>query len=168
MTKGKSLIVLAQEYRQFADQIAAAMETAEESSEVIEMMENNALAVEQKASATALYIKRCGMLADQIGEQIKALTERKRALENKQNSAKDYLLTCMQAAGITKIENADLMIRVQKGRGKVDIFDEGMIPMEYMKQPAPVPNKSAILADLKEGVIIDGCRLETSESVVIR
>lgn len=167
MSNGKSLIVLAQEYRQFAEQIDSVIET-EGDSALQELMNVSSLAVEQKASATALYIKRVGMLADQISAQVRDMNERKRELEKRQERVKQYLLTCMQAAGITKIENADLTIRIQKGRDSCEIFDERMVPLEYMKQPQPVPNKAAILADMKAGVIIDGCRIKNQESVVIK
>lgn len=173
----KSLIVLATEYRDIADQITSRIDAALDENDgdtvktMLDTLEGESWAVEQKASGTALYIKRCGVLADQIDSQIKVLQERKKALKARQERITEYLLNCMKTAGISTIECADMAIKIQKNRPKVEIYDERLIPKEYLRLPpipAPVPDKTEIAKDLKEGVVIQGARLIQEERIVIK
>lgn len=175
--KAKSLIVLATEYRDIANSIADQIEMAKEAddTETVQMMldtlEGESYAVEQKAAGTALYIKRCGMLADQIGAEIKVLQARQKQIKARQDRISEYLISCMKTAGISKIECVDLSIGTAKNKPKVDVYEERLIPKEYMRLPPipkPVPDKIAIGKALAEGVEIQGVRLIQEERITIK
>lgn len=105
-----------------------------------------------------------------IDEQIKRLQDRKKTIVNKQNSLREYLRTNMIASGITKIDCPLFSITLRKAAKKVEITDESKIPDDYVNVKTVItPDKRKILADLKEGVEIEGATLtESQPSLVIK
>ena len=82
-----------------------------------------------------------------------------------------YLLTNMQAGGITKIESPLFKISLQNNPPSVDIYESGLIPSEYMRQPEappPAPDKAAIKTALKAGIEVQGARLIQSQRLSIK
>lgn len=82
-----------------------------------------------------------------------------------------YLRTNMQACGITKIESPLFKISLQNNPQSVDIYELGLIPGEYMRQPEtppPAPDKAAIKTALKEGINVQGARLIQSQRLAIK
>ena len=58
---------------------------------------------------------------------------------------------------------------VRKNPASVDVLDENLIPSEYKKEVVEVKvDKKAILADLKEGVVVEGAALKNSTSLMIK
>lgn len=77
----------------------------------------------------------------------------------------------MTVAGITKIEYADITISRRKNPASVEVFEEGLVPQAYMRTPLPPPpepDRKAILAALKAGEEVQGCRLVQKERVDIK
>lgn len=82
-----------------------------------------------------------------------------------------YLLTNMQATGITKIESALFKISIQNNPASVDVYEPGLIPSPYMRQPdtpPPAPDKTALKAALKAGIEVQGAKLVQSQRLVVR
>lgn len=99
-----------------------------------------------------------------ISAEIKRLQDRKKAIENKQASAREYLRTNMEASGITKIECPLFSITLAKGRDTAFIEDESKIPDDLIDvSVVQKPDKRKILTALKSGEEVPGCRLETSK-----
>jgi hypothetical protein len=99
------------------------------------------------------------------------MASRREAMENRSQSIKDYILRCMRNSGINKIECPYFKISIRTNPQKVIIDDESKIPLSYMRQPdipPPIPDKKAILNDIKVGVIVDGCHSEQGNSLVIK
>ena len=100
-----------------------------------------------------------------IKVEIKRLTDRKKTIENKQNSIREYLRTNMEANDITKIECPLFTITLAKGRDIVVIDDETKIPDEYVDVTVVTkPNKAEILKKLKAGESVEGARIEKSKT----
>ena len=77
----------------------------------------------------------------------------------------------MAAAGVTKIECPDVTLSRRKNPASVEVFEEGLIPQAYMRTPTPPPpepDRKAIIAALKEGIDVPGCRLMQKERVDIK
>ncbi|MBS7327850.1 MAG: siphovirus Gp157 family protein [Oxalobacter sp.] len=174
MAEKKSLILLAQEYRQIADLVADRIDAAEDETEIQclkDTLEGEAWPLETKAAGIALYISRLGMLSNAISSQAKVLAERKRAIDSRIRRIKEYLLEGMVVANITKIECADITISRRKNPASVEVFEEGLVPQAYMRTPLPPPpepDRKAILAALKAGGEVQGCRLVQKERVDIK
>lgn len=161
MGEKKSLIVLLDERNQIAEQLEDAVNPAE-------LMERMEVAVQVKAAGIALYCEKLDAMIDAVDATIRKLQARKNALKNRKESLKEYTLAAMQTHGIKKIECPECTISIQKNPPSVEVFEERLIPGEYWKQPAPVLDKKALLEDMKEGLVIDGCCLKQSEGLRIR
>lgn len=128
-------------------------------------------ALQEKAVNVGMFIENMSSLAASIKEAEDRMAARRKAIENRIASVKRYLLLGMQTADITKIECPYFKISRQKNPPSIVIEDEKAIDMRYWRQAEPPPpaiDKSAILADMKEGVIVDGARFEQGERLVIK
>ncbi len=128
-------------------------------------------ALQEKAINVGMFIENLEATASAIKEAEGRMAARRKAIENRVASVKKYLLNVMQTADITKIECPFFKILRQKNPPSVVIDDEKAIDIAYWRQPEPPPpaiDKRAILADMKEGVVIDGAHLEQGERVVIK
>lgn len=95
--------------------------------------------------------------ADGMGEEIKRLTLRKRALDNKVDYLKNYYLEHLQSVGKSKVlTNRGTMSVVKSGGLKpLIIDDENLIPVDF-KFITPSINKDAVRKALDCGVNVPG------------
>lgn len=101
--------------------------------------------------------------------EIKRLQDLKKAKENKIENLKKYTKECLEDANIKKVSTSLGNMTVRKNPPAVDVLDENLIPSEYKREVVEVKvDKKAILADLKEGVVVEGAALKTSTSLMIK
>ena len=127
--------------------------------------------LEQKAINVAMYIKNLEVSADAIKQAEKAMADRRKSIEAKQDKIRKYLLENMLKTGITKIECPHFVLSVRKNPASVDVLMQDQIPDEYFDIPDPLPptlNKKRLAEDLKAGVLIEGARLTQSNSLQIK
>lgn len=121
----------------------------------------------QKAVAVSHIILNLDSDSEAIDAEIKRLTERKRAIENRRDDVREYLRSNMEAAGITKISCPLFSITLAQGREVVVIDDEDSLPDELVNVTTKVaPDKAAIAAAIKAGQEVPGARLERSKSSI--
>lgn len=99
------------------------------------------------------------------------MTARRKALENKVERIKTYLLGNMLRTGITKIECPYFKLSVVDNPESVVIDSLASVPAEFMRQPEtppPAPDKVALKDALKAGQVIDGIRLERKKGLRIK
>lgn len=95
-----------------------------------------------------------------IDEQIKRLSERKKAIQNRTEWLRNYLRENMAATGINKISCPLFSITLSAPSKQCEITDESLLPDDYVTVKTVIsPDKRKILADLKEGVDIAGAVL---------
>lgn len=127
--------------------------------------------LEQKAINVAMYIKNLEVSADAIKQAEKAMADRRKSIEEKQDKIRKYLLENMLKTGITKIECPHFVLSVRKNPASVDVLMQDQIPDEYFDIPDPLPptlNKKRLAEDLKAGVLIEGARLTQGNSLQIK
>ncbi len=152
--KHKELLSLAEESEDMAQAVSDTME-------LIEGEFND------KAVSLINVMKNIGASIPSIDAEIARLQARKKTIENKQKHMTDYLQTNMEASGISKIECPLFTITLAKGRDIVSVDNEKEIPAEYMNyKTSASPMKKEILADLKEGVKIEGVSLIKSKNSI--
>lgn len=125
-------------------------------------------AIEEKAENMAKLIRCLEADAKAIKEEEQRLADRRRAIENRIISVKEYLQQQMEIAGLDKVKRPTITVSIQSNPPSVEVLDESVIPSTYM---IPQPNKidkKAILTALKEGLIIDGCSIKQGRSVRIK
>lgn len=128
-------------------------------------------ALVDKGKDVAAFIRNLESTAEAIKEAEGQMAARRKVLENRIASFKNYLLSNMLASGIEKIECPLFRVTVKNNPPRVVVDDEKLIPAEYMRQPEPpppMPDKKKMLDDMKQGVVIDGVHMEQGKSLLIK
>lgn len=152
--KHRDLLKLAESDEDMAHAVADTMESIEGE-------------FEEKALSLMAVVDNIGGDIPAIDEMIARLTARKKAIQNKQESMKDYLRMNMEASGISKIKCPLFTITLAKGRDMVQIDNVDEIPADYVDiKTSFVPMKREILAALKAGEQISGASLTKSKTSI--
>ena len=125
--------------------------------------------IDKKSSGIVALVRNLEGDVDTIKAEIDRLNNLKKVKENRINNIKNYTKECLEEAGIKKVSTSLGNISIRKTPGAVEILDEDLIPTEYKSQVVTVKvDKKAILAELKEGVVIQGVNLKTGTSLTIK
>ena len=146
-----------------------------ETGEILDTEKLDALQMEREAKleGVALWVKDLKAEADAVKAEADKLTARKKALDNKVESIKAWLL---EALAGEKLKTPRCNVYQTHGQ-RVSVPDEaGLIgflqtlddPDRFLRFKEPELKKDEIKKALKDGVVIPGASLEETESVVIR
>lgn len=163
-----ALYVIAQEYRAAADQLAELDLDAQTIADTLESLSGD---LETKAVNVAMFARNLEASARSIKDAEQAMAERRKAIEKKAEHLRAYLLNCMQATQISKIECPYFTLTIKKNPPAVVIEDEAQIPAAFMRQPDPPPpavDKKAIGEALKAGHEVPGARLSAGVRLDIK
>lgn len=126
--------------------------------------------IAQKATGIEMVARTLEMHTPAIDAEIARLSALKKQREKAAAGLRAYLLRNMIDSGIEKIESPLFKIKLQNNPPAVDVFEPGLVPSEFMTQPAPpppAPDKTAIKGALKAGIEVPGCRLTTAQRLVV-
>ena len=149
---------------------------APETGEILDTEKLNALQMERetKLEGVALWVKDLKAEAAAVKEEADKLTARKKALDNKIDGLKAWLLYAMDGE---KLKTARCNV-YQTHSTKLNVIDEQSVvnwiqthskePEQFLKFTLPEIRKDAVKAELKNGTEIPGACLEQTESVVIK
>lgn len=156
---------------QITDKHRELAKIAEESEDmaqaVSDTMESIEGEFEEKALSLMAVMENIGGDIPAIDAEIERLTARKKTIQNKQESMKEYLRMNMEASNINKISCPLFTITLAKGRDIVQIDDLDKIPADYLNiKTSYAPMKKEILAALKEGEEIEGAVLTKSKNSI--
>lgn len=163
-----SLYNIAQEHRQMVERL---MDTNDDEQVIADTIEAESFPLEVKAQNVAYAIKTLEANAAAIKEAEKQMADRRKAMENRAARIREYLQTCMEIANTSKIECPHFALTIKTNPPSVEVFEEKLIPVHYMVQPAPlppVPDKKAIAAALKAGMEIPGAMLVQGKRLEIK
>lgn len=138
---------------------------------IADTLEGESTALQAKIEDYGFVIRNMEAFGDSIKAEEKRLSDRRKAHELKVEKIKAWLLTNMQACGITKIECPAFAVSVRTNPPRVVLDNEQAIPEKYLvvpDLPPPAPDKKAIAAALKNGESVDGCHLEQSQRIEIK
>lgn len=168
MSNLPALYELASEYVSAADKL---QDIGLDEQTVADTLESLSGDLEVKCQNVAMVIRNMESMAEQIKKAEEAMASRRKAIESRAESVRQYLLTNMQRCQISEIESPWFKIALRNNPPKVMIGDPSLIPQLYMRQPpipALEPDKKAISDALKQGVKVGDCYLEQSQTVVIK
>jgi len=154
-----ALYELAAEYRADAEKLAD-MDLDEQT--LADTLEGLSGELEVKAQNVIMFTRNLEATAAAIKEAEAQMAARRKALENRAAGLRRYVLENMQFAGIQKIECPFFKLSIRDNPAAVDIYEPGLIPAQYMKQPEPpppAPDKTAIKAAITAGTDVPGARL---------
>lgn len=128
-------------------------------------------ALQEKATNIAMLVRNLESTAEAISAAEKRMAERRKALEGRADRIRAWVLGQMVTSGIRKIECPLFTLAVRANPPSVVIHDENDVPIQYWRQPEPPPPKpdrKLILADIKQGCVIEGCSVEQTQRLDIR
>lgn len=163
-----ALYELAHDYRTAADKLADLDLDPQTIEDTLESLSGD---LEVKATNTAFLIRNLEATAAAIKDAEAAMAARRKALENRAARIKDYVLANMMVAGIQKIECPHFRLAVRDNPAAVEVYEPGLIPAEFMRQPEPPPpavDKTAIKEALKAGQEVPGCKLTVGKRLEIK
>lgn len=127
--------------------------------------EASQVALVEKQRAVVAWLKNNDSNINMLDNAIKELTARKKSMQTRHESLKEYLLVNMQANCITEINANDMTFsaKIKKNPPRLIIDDAGKIPNElyiYHEAPPPSVDNAAVKAKLSAGEEVEGARLE--------
>ena len=146
-----------------------------ETGEIIDLEKLNALQMERerKLEGVVLWIKDMKAEATAVKEEADKLTARKRALDNRMEKLKEWLVIALNGEKL-KTPRCNVY---QTHSQKVSVADEPKLvsflqtledPDRFLRFKDPELRKDEIKKALKDGLFIPGAMLEDTESVVIK
>lgn len=126
--------------------------------------------LEVKAQNVARFCLNQEAMAEAIENAAEQMQARAKRLRGRTAYLKQYLLTNMQAAGMTKVESPEIVLSIRNNPESVVVFDEKALPADLMVQPPappPRPDKLRIKDLLKAGQDVAGARLERTQRLSI-
>lgn len=163
-----SLYQIAAEHRQMVERL---MDTNDDEQVIADTIEAESFPLEVKAQNVAYAIRTMEATASAIKDAEKQMADRRKAIENRAQRIREYLQTCMEIAGKSKIECPHFALAIKTNPPSVDVFEPGLIPAEYMKlpePPAPTIDKVAIKEAIKAGKEVPGALLVQAKRLEIK
>ena len=108
--------------------------------------------------------------SEAVDTEIKRLTLRKQAMENKAKSLKSYLEQEMQATNTDKVKDETLTISLVSNPPSVQVSDETLIPPTYWRiiPETKEVDKKLILSNFKDtGEIVRGTEIITDKKHIL-
>lgn len=102
-----------------------------------------------------------------IKAEEKRLKDLRKQKENAIKNLESYLEANMRSLDQKKVEGGLFTLAIRKNPASVVIDDLEVVPSEF-KVIKEEPNKTSIKEALKNGQIVEGCRLEQKESLRIK
>jgi hypothetical protein len=127
--------------------------------------------IQTKAQGLLMVAAESNKYVPLIEMEIQRLKDLKATRERVSQGLRDYLKSCMESAGIEKIECPLWKISIQKNPPAVEIFDTLSIPSAYMTDPKPIPpapDKALIKQAIKDGIEVPGARMTQSTRLAIK
>lgn len=118
--------------------------------------------LEVKAQNVVMYARNLQTTAAAIKDAEEQMAKRRKAIENRAKHLLEYVQGCMETAEVQRIECPHFRIAIQAKPPSVDVYEPGLLPVEYMRTPEPpppAPDKTAIAKAIKEGHEVPGARL---------
>lgn len=116
------------------------------------------------------FSKNLEATADSIQTAIDAMTTRKKSLMRRSEALRSYVFRNMLTTGISKISCDHFALSIRDNPPSVDIFDLAQLPQDYMREiPATyAPDKTLIKTAIKDGFVVPGAKLVTSQRLEIK
>jgi len=124
--------------------------------------------IADKAESIAKLMKSIEADEQGIKGEEERLYARRKALENRRASIKEYLQQQLIEAGIDKVKGTMFTVSIQNNPPSVSIAESAKLPKKYLISQEPKIDKKALLDDLKAGTKIKGCQIQQTKGVRIR
>jgi hypothetical protein len=147
------------------------MDTQDDAQAIADTLAAESYPLELKAQNVAYAIKNLEATATAIKQAETEMAVRRKAAEKRAEHLREYVKTCMEVAGVSKIECPHFALAIKKNPAAVEVFEPSLIPAKFMRQPEPppaAPDKDAIKAELQAGRDVPGAALVQGTRLDIR
>ena len=124
-------------------------------------------ALEVKLENTAKVIRTIEAEAAAIKTEEERLKKRRNAMENNVGRLKHYIFESMQITGKERLKGVHVSLRLQNNPPSVNMINAQAIPAHYLVEQPSTVDKKAVLADLKNGIAVEGAELKQEKSLRI-
>lgn len=166
MSNSFSLYELSQEYRDAFENLEVDEATGEITNfSDIDFIESS---FEDKAINCALYIKGLDAEIEAYKNEEERLKNWRKSAETKRAGFMQYIESCMDEVGKTKIQDARARLSFRKSE-QVIVDDPDMLPRKFIVvKTEEKPDKTAIKAAIKAGTDISGAHIESRRNLQIK
>lgn len=168
MNNELTLFQIAAEYRQITDVLTDA---GCDEQTLKDTLEGEVWPLELKAQNYGFVIRNLQATEAAIKEAEEAMAARRKAIGNRAKALLERLKTGMEIAGVNELSSPYFAIKIKKNPAGVEIFEPGLIPAEFMRQPEPPPpspDKTAIKQAIKDGRDVPGAMLTNGTRLEIK
>lgn len=162
-----ALFILAAEHRALSDKLH---DLDLDDQTILDTLEGQSGDLIEKGKNVASVFRNLESDAKQIKEAEQQLAERRKAIEKRAESLKQYLKANMEISGIQKIECPWFVVSIKQNPEAVTVDDEEAIPRDYFKE-IPVSyqlDKTMVKQALKDGFDVAGVRLTRGSRLDIK
>lgn len=161
-----ALYELAAQHRQLAERLT---DLGLDDATLADTLEGEAGDLMEKGVNIAKVFRNLESFAEQIKQAEIQMAERRKVIEKRAASIKQYLLTNMDMAGITKIESPWFCISIKNNPESVVVDDAVALPKEYMRETISfAPDKIRMKSEMQDGIVIPGAHLEKTKRLEIK
>lgn len=163
-----SLYNIAAEYRDSANKLQDLDLDAQTLADTLDGLSGE---LEVKAKNVAFFARNLEATAASIKQAEVEMAARRKSLEQRAESLRQYIFASMQVAGVEQIECPHFRLSIKKNPAAVDVYEALLIPSEFMTTPvapAPAPDKKAIAEALKAGREVPGAKLTQGKRLEIK
>lgn len=146
-----------------------------ETGEILDTEKLDALQMERdkKLEGVALWIKDMKAEAAAVKEEADKLTARKKALENKIDGLKAWLLMALNGEKLTTprckvYQTHNQRVVIDDEKALIDMFLSSPFGEKFLRMKDPEIDKTALKDSMKQGYEYEFAHLEETESVVIK
>jgi hypothetical protein len=124
---------------------------------------------ESKALAVAAFIGNLELEAAAVREVEERMTRRRKALEGRAESLREYLHFHMQRLNMQVVKSAEITVKIKRNPPRVVIDNEVLLPDDYKELELTLKvRKQLVQKALGEGRTVPGAHLEASTRLDIR
>lgn len=128
----------------------------------LESAELTAMDIVTKFEGYCAIISELSADDDKFTNEINRLTAKRKTIRNRIKYLKDNMKTSMTMIEQNSITTPVNTIKLSANPVSVIITDKTIIPEKYFTHSDPTVNLNMIKSDIKNGVDVDGCKLEST------
>jgi hypothetical protein len=124
--------------------------------------------LQDKVLNVAAIVETFNSYAEAIKKARERMQKRERALTNRAEQLKAYIVFCMSATGLKKAESPEIRVSLCGGRGRLVIDNEEAIPEQFLQERIEkVVLKTEIIDAMNSGQEVPGVHIEKTEHIRI-
>lgn len=125
--------------------------------------------LQEKALNVAAWFENLQIEADAMREAEKRMATRRKALEAKIESGREYLKRNMEACGITEIKSPEMRLRIKTNPPSVCVDDAGAVPALFLRTKTVEELDRVMIKEwFAQGLTVPVCRLESKTRLEIK